>query len=203
MQKYIVYCIGLLLFAVSCSKDPRSTGVEFAPQMYHSIPLEGYSQMDYNKHYSNKANAQNPVPGAIAVGKLDYAFPYPNNADGYELAGKELKNPHTVDTKFILEGKRLFVNNCSHCHGTEGGNDGPVMASGKFPKPAWPSYKDSYIQNLPEGKVYFSITYGKNLMGSHATQLNPEQRWKVTSFVKFISGKSTASETKSDTTKAK
>jgi len=201
------------MLTVSCSRDPRSTGVEYAPQMYHSIPLEGYSQMDYNKHYNDKANAQNPVAGSIAQGKLDYVFPYPNNADGYEQAGKEFKNPNSVDEKYLAEGKRLFINNCSHCHGAEGGNDGNVMAGGKFPKPGWANYQDKYIQNLPEGKIYFTITYGKNLMGSHATQLNPEQRWKVVSYVKFLSkkgataestdAKTEKTETKTDSTKTK
>jgi hypothetical protein len=61
------------------------------------------------------------------------------------------------------------------------------MASGKFPKPGWPNYQSDYIRNLPEGKIYHTLTYGKNLMGSHATHLNPKERWMVVSYVKELS----------------
>lgn len=182
--------LGLLwvvLFLFSCGRKPTDPGVEYAPQMYHAIPLEPYSQTDYNRFFKDKKNAQAPVPGTVAVGKADYVYPYNNDADGYEQAGKELKNPYTVDEKFLAEGKRLFNLYCKHCHGEQGGNDGSVMASGKFPKPGWPNYQSEYIRTIPEGKIFHTLTYGKNLMGSHATHLNPKERWMVVAYVKELS----------------
>ncbi|MBL7837542.1 MAG: cytochrome c, partial [Bacteroidetes bacterium] len=54
-------------------------------------------------------------------------------------------------------------------------------------KPAWPNYQDAYIKNLPIGKVYHVITYGKNNMGSYAYALTPKQRWSVANYVKRLS----------------
>ena len=34
-----------------------------------------------------------------------------------------------------------------------------------------PSYSDK-LKDLPEGKMYHTLTYGKGLMGSHASQLS-------------------------------
>lgn len=186
MHKFIIYSV-LLGSLMACSRKPSDPGIEFAPQMYHAIPIEPYSQIDYNKFYNDKKNAQAPVAGTVARNKEDHFYPFPNNADGYEEAGKKWFNPHIVDEKFIAEGKRLFEINCSHCHGMQGGNDGPVMASGKFPKPGWPNYQSEYIRTLPIGKIYHTLTYGKNLMGSHATQLDPKQRWMVAEYVKVLS----------------
>ncbi len=186
MRNMKYFSIIAIIF-IGCGRKPTDPGIEYASQMYHSIPLDPYSQTDYNNFYKDKKNAQAPVPGTVAVGKVDYVYPYANDADGYEQAGKELKNPYSVDNKFLEEGKRLFNLYCKHCHGEQGGNDGSVMASGKFPKPGWANYQSDYIRTLPEGKIFHTLTYGKNLMGSHATQLNPKERWMVTAYVKELS----------------
>ena len=51
---------------------------------------------------------------------------------------------------------------------------------------ALPGNRDTGRQigaGLPVGKMYHSITYGKNLMGSYASQLTPEQRWEVICYI--------------------
>ena len=37
---------------------------------------------------------------------------------------------------------------------------------------------------MPEGTIFHSVTYGKNNMGSYASQLSREQRWMVVQYVK-------------------
>jgi SNF family Na+-dependent transporter len=32
---------------------------------------------------------------------------------------------------------------------------------------------------MPEGQMFYSMTYGKNLMGSYASQLTRDQRWAI------------------------
>ena len=39
------------------------------------------------------------------------------------------------------------------------------------------------MKDLNDGKIYHTITYGLNLMGPHASQLLPEERWKVVMWV--------------------
>ena len=39
------------------------------------------------------------------------------------------------------------------------------------------------MKDLTDGKIYHTITHGVNLMGSHKSQLSPEQRWKVVMYV--------------------
>lgn len=161
----------------------RSEGIEYAPQMYHSIPLEPYSQLDYNPYTKDGKNAMEPVPGTIARGKLDYVYPYPNTFEGYEAAGRELKNPLPPTLENLEEGKRLFTHFCVHCHGEKGDGQGTIVQAGKFPPP--PAYNGP-LKDLPEGKMFHSITYGKNLMGSHASQLTPTQRWQIIHYIKLL-----------------
>ncbi|HCL83145.1 MAG TPA: quinol:cytochrome C oxidoreductase, partial [Chitinophagaceae bacterium] len=37
---------------------------------------------------------------------------------------------------------------------------------------------------MPEGQMYYSVTYGKNKMGSYASQLDTRQRWMVIAYIK-------------------
>jgi mono/diheme cytochrome c family protein len=61
--------------------------------------------------------------------------------------------------------------------------DGPTVTAGHPPPPA---YNSASLKNLPEGKMFHTITYGKNLMGAHSSQLNVEERWKVIRYVQTL-----------------
>ncbi|MFN7640583.1 MAG: hypothetical protein ACK5PR_02450, partial [bacterium] len=77
-MKTLIALISLGLLA-GCS-DNRSTGIEYAPQMYHSIPVEPYSQSDYNavnlEHFKDGRNVVMPVAGTVARGKASLYYPY-------------------------------------------------------------------------------------------------------------------------------
>ena len=40
------------------------------------------------------------------------------------------------------------------------------------------------MKKLPEGTMFHSVTYGKNAMGSYASQLSTQQRWMVIAYIK-------------------
>ncbi len=194
-------CAGsaFLLWGCATKSDPRDTGVEYAPQMYHSIPLEPYSQMDYYPYLPQGKHLVEPVAGTVPRGKADYLYPFPNTNEGYEEAGKKLKNPLPNTPENLAEGQRLYTLYCIHCHGEKGDGQGSIVQDGKFPPP--PSYYGPQIKDLPEGKMFHSITYGKNLMGSHAAQLSPEERWKVILYVQALRAAGLAEEAKQQTAK--
>lgn len=177
----------------SCGKrDANSPGVEFMPDMYRSPSLEYYQvhTVDGDTVY----NAQKPVKGTVARGYMPYA--YENNTQGYEAAGLNLKNPLTLKTReeYEVEGEVIYGKFCVHCHGATGAGDGKVGA--KLPGPP-PPYNGT-LKNLPEGKMFHTLTYGKGTMGSHASQLTQEERWKVVYYVQKLQG---PKEVVSDSTK--
>src|SRR5262249_1477649 len=81
------------------------------------------------------------------------------------------------------EGKRLYENYCIHCHGEKGGGDG-LVTQHNGPKP--PAYYSDQLKDLPEGKAFHTTEYGKNMMGSHASQLLASQRWKIIMYVQTL-----------------
>jgi hypothetical protein len=61
-----------------------------------------------------------------------------------------------------------------------------LVESGKYTTTPT-SYVKLFGENkLTDGHVYFVITYGRNMMGSHASQLSPEERWKVVTYVERL-----------------
>lgn len=167
----------------SCGKkDANSPGVEFMPDMYRSPSLEYYQVHTVDGDTVN--NAMKPVKGTVARGFIPYA--YANTPEGYEAAGLNLRNPLAAANRETWEkdGEVLYGKFCVHCHGATGAGDGKV--GGKLPGPP-PAYNGT-LKNLPEGKIFHSITYGKGSMGSHASQLTQEERWKLVYYVQKLQG---------------
>ncbi|MBC7757395.1 MAG: cytochrome c [Phormidesmis sp. FL-bin-119] len=187
MNKVLIICTAVLTVATasvisSCSNN-RSTGVEFARNMYDPI---AYNPDQPNKNFKDGKTAQTPPAGTVPVG-FDRNDNYPNTNEGYLAASAGLSNPLPVTVPTLEQGKTLYLNMCSHCHGNEGKGDGSIVKQGKFPGP--PSYatgnssRGGAMKDLTDGKIYHTITYGVNLMGAHKYQLSPEQRWKIVMYV--------------------
>lgn len=173
------------IVSISSCKEEGGLAPEYMPDMYRSPSIETY--VDYgevrgeltNEEMVNKSNALQPVKGTIARGYMPYS--YENTAEGYELAGQNLKNPIPYSEDVVNDGKELFGMFCVHCHGDKGQGDGTLVQRDKFPP--IPT-KFSPTLELPEGKMFHTITYGKGLMGAHASQLNQEERWKLVHYIR-------------------
>jgi mono/diheme cytochrome c family protein len=123
-----------------------------------------------------------PAEGTIPRGFMPFSIAQSN--EGYKQAAS-LKNPLPYSDETLAEGKIIYGKMCSHCHGKTGKGDGGVIKNSDFPPP--PAY-DGLIKNLPAGQIFYSITYGKNMMGSHASQISQEDRWKLVFYVQKLQG---------------
>ena len=172
---------------VSSCGDKKSRGWEYARNMYDPI---AYNYDSPNKNFANGQTAQLPPDGTIPVGYDRVVEDYPNTFEGYEAAAAGLTNPIPVTPAALNEGKVLYNNMCSHCHGKTGNGDGEVVSVGQFPPP--PSYstgnssRGGTMRELNDGKIFHTITYGLNLMGPHRTQLSPTERWKIVMYVHVL-----------------
>jgi len=88
--------------------------------------------------------------------------------------------------KDLVEGKRLFLIYCAICHGEQMDGNGPLYSSGKFAAmPANLKAGEKYLK-FSQGRIYHGIVYGKNAMGSYASQLDTKQRWMVVAYIKKV-----------------
>ncbi len=70
---------------------------------------------------------------------------------------------------------------CASCHGKKGDGQGVLSQREKFE--GIPNYKD---RDINAGSIYHVIMYGKNLMGSHASQLTYNERWQIVHYVEQL-----------------
>jgi mono/diheme cytochrome c family protein len=78
----------------------------------------------------------------------------------------------------MAKGKQNFDIYCAICHGATGDGQGTLVKNEKFL--GVPNYKD---RDISDGSIYHVIMYGRNMMGSHASQLKEKERWQVVQYV--------------------
>lgn len=178
-QLFNIAILALLAISLSfCSRDNRTRNVRYmaATDMYNPVGYETYGS---NPNFKNGLEAQAPVAGTIFRGEVPYEIP--NTEVGYQLALNTLKSPLEVNAINLANGKAMFTIYCISCHGDKGNGQGVLMQRGKFL--GVPNYKD---RPITEGSIYHVIMYGRNLMGSHASQLTNNERWQVVQYVQQL-----------------
>jgi len=204
MKKIAIISLAFIaiITIVSCSDEvKREPGRVYMPDMAYSRAYETYSvtpeqQQELLKqgiHFSNM-----PVPGTLKRGAL-FPFDLAKDKDGDTtnyVASKSVRNPLvSLDEASLVEAERLYLVNCGICHGTKLDGNGPLYKGGDGPFPAKPAtlVGDAKYEAMPEGQMYYSVTYGKNKMGSYASQLDTKRRWMVIAYIKSKQAASHAS----------
>ena len=172
MNKINYIYILLSLSLVSCF-DSSKPNYQFFPNMYESV---GYDTYDESNVFKRGTEAQLPVEGTIPRGWVPYE--YPDTNEGYDLAKYDLINPLTLNKENLKKGKELYGVYCAVCHGAKGDGQGILMKREKFL--GIPSYAD---RDITDGSIYHVLMYGKNLMGSHASQVDANERWQISQYV--------------------
>ena len=199
------------LALTACSSDPNSPGLEYMPDMYRSPAIEAYvdygevrARIDESK--KTKLTALTPPAYTIPFYGTDSAevrlmLPYKRlanvsfktshglfgvdltTADEYALAINDMNplgiNMTNVDAT-MEKGKALYTAMCQHCHGEKGDGNGPMVLSGAYA--GVPNYADR--KELSDGQMFYSIYYGKNMMGAHRSLLNKKEIWTVIHYVR-------------------
>jgi cytochrome c5 len=182
MKKITVYILfAVAVFFASCSEYNRKPGRVYAPDMYYSRAVDFYNGTEKIEAQGGTYNKM-PAPNTIA---REQALPdHIAENDTLVANGNTCKFPLT--DKDLVEGERLYLIYCGICHGTELDGNGPLYTSGKFAAmPANLKSGEKYLK-MSQGRIYHAIVYGKNTMGSYASQLDTKQRWQVVAYVKKI-----------------
>lgn len=177
----------MIAVLVSCSDTRRDAGRAYMPDMAYSRAYETYSSTD-NLDQKGINYKSKPVEGTIARGD-EFAYTLMNTVEGYAQSAS-VKNPLDPSTIDMTEAERLYLIHCGICHGTKLDGNGPLWNGGDGPYPVAPRnlLTDPITANMAEGTMFHSLTYGRNSMGSYASQLNTKQRWEVVAYIKMKQG---------------
>lgn len=216
IKSIVVAGLGITLGLASCDSGNmrRTPGHIYAPDMTYSRAYDAYTENPNFKDTSNHnyladgLTSRPPVAGAIA---RNHAMP-DHLKEGDSVGYVAFSTTAKFSAAELKEGGRLFNIYCGICHGTALDGNGPLYSSGKFA--AMPAnLKDAKYLHMPVGQMYAAIKYGKNMMGSYASQLDPAQRWKIIAYIKktqadnggdpYTYGEGAAATTKTDSATAK
>ncbi|WP_420385825.1 c-type cytochrome [Roseivirga sp.] len=197
--KVIIPAIGLAVLS-GCAAGGDDPGLEYAPQMYHSVPYEPLTQIKdegagqwlsnredgkgefFNSNVNNdySQNVRKPVEGTVRRNNNNM-LPYRLEKDDVEAAAL-IENPFEASEEIIAEGQRLYTQYCQHCHGASGQADGKVAEV----YGGVPSYTAPAQRNLSQGHIFHVITYGIRRMGAHGSQISADKRWKIARYVQTL-----------------
>jgi len=186
---------------ISCNGKRSSPGRTYMPDMQYSRAYETYAELDTAKFTTNKADRGTdkifynglPVEGTVALGEMP-TYPYKNDSAGYVLSANVTNPLPPLNSADMKEAERLYLINCGICHGAKLDGNGPLWNDGNGPYSSAPkNLLADDMKALTEGTMFHSVTYGKNMMGSYASQLSTKQRWMVIHYIKSKQGLGTAS----------
>jgi mono/diheme cytochrome c family protein len=167
---------GLMLAACNSGDMRRNPGKIYAPDMTYSRAYDAYTS---NPNFADGQSSRLPVAGTVAMGRE-----LPDHlVEGDTNAYKAFTTTARFNDAQVAEGARLYNIYCGICHGTGLDGQGPLYTSGKFA--AMPAnFKDAKYLHMSVGTMYAAIKFGKNAMGSYASQLDVKQRWQIIAYIK-------------------
>lgn len=198
-MKKIAIITGFITASVimtSCRMGKEDPGKVYMPDMFYSRAYETYAALDSSRFTNDTLLAggkiyydRTPVAGTVARGELAI-FPLTMDKTGDStnyIASKNITNPlPALSAADSIEASRLFLVNCGICHGDKLDGNGPLFKGGDGPFKAAPKnlIADPVVSKMPDGQMFYSITYGKGQMGSYASQLSTRQRWMIVHYIK-------------------
>ena len=103
--------------------------------------------------------------------------------------------PISIDKKALERGRERFNIYCSVCHDALGTGNGKIVERGYLPPP---NYHTDYsrgfarrgqkllLREAPIGYFYEVITRGFGGMPDYASQIPPDDRWKIAAYVRVL-----------------
>jgi cytochrome c553 len=131
--------------------------------------------------FPDQRSERPPVEGTVARGQL--------HEDTYFYTGKSGSTPGNYMpfpvTKEVLErGRERYNIYCAPCHSRVGDGNGFIPSRGFSRKP--PSYLIERLQKAPLGYFYDVMTNGFGIMSDYASQISPQDRWKIVAYIRAL-----------------
>lgn len=205
MKRGFIYLllVGVGFSVSSCSDAKRSPSIVFMPDMYYPVAYDPYMEADFEYWPERKSEKSNvplfaehrnmtalwPAEGAVPRTDEQMILPWElkNTLEEYNKSKAITVSPlDPANRKKDLDrGEKLYGQTCAVCHGAAGDGQGSIVKSKAFS--GVPTFGE---REITVGSVYHVIMYGKNAMGSYASQLTPVDRWRVAEYVMNLRAKS-------------
>jgi cytochrome c len=107
--------------------------------------------------------------------------------DRLRCEAEMVNNPFPITKAGLDKAKPLYDVYCGICHGSKGDGQGYLVTMPDSKYPAQPkNLVGEDMINAGNGRYYFAIMYGKNVMGGYAEKLSFEERWQVIHYIRSL-----------------
>ncbi|MES2621290.1 MAG: c-type cytochrome [Bacteroidota bacterium] len=223
----LIPVLGAIMILASCSRAGKEyPGRIYMPDMTYSNAYETYSTSEITTPEGNNMSARKPVEGTIPYGYIPSDEKIKTNQSllmsyvmknhfSYDVAkqdaervraASEIQDPLEHTAASLAEGKRLYDINCTPCHGEKGEGNGQLIelpGGGDGPFTSRPQPYKTLLPTLKDGAIFYSVSYGKNMMGGYGFQLSVNERWQVIQYIKKLGGIGEVAVASSDTSSTK
>lgn len=147
--------------------------------------------------YYTDASALDAVRGKNASNAIsapvngEAPFYYANTEEDRLRCEQEMvANPFPITTAGLERAKPLYDTYCGICHGEKGDGQGwlVTMPDSKYPAQPKNLIADDMVA-AGNGRYYFAMMYGKNVMGGYSDKLSFEERWQVMHYIRSLQAK--------------
>jgi hypothetical protein len=130
--------------------------------------------------FGDGRSERRPVPGTVARGHL--------HLDELLYTGKENgavvdKFPFAITHADLERGRERYNIYCSPCHDYTGSGRGMIVQRGL---PAPPSFHIDRLRQESAGHFVDVISNGFGAMYSYAARVEPEDRWRITAYIRAL-----------------
>jgi mono/diheme cytochrome c family protein len=132
-------------------------------------------------------SGQIPANADAAPGKLEIWMATTSLDATLRTQAPTTPNPVPLTDQNLVDGIRLYAENCAVCHGTAAGDAAATpIAKGLYLKP--PQFGTEGVEDDPEGLSYWKVKHGIRLtaMPSFTNVLSDRQIWTIALFLKHM-----------------
>jgi cytochrome c553 len=156
-----------------------------------SVP-RGYTGVAYSDASALDVVRGKNAPNAIAAqvnGEVPFYY-QDSEEERLRCETDMVQNPFPITKAGMDKAKPLYEIYCGICHGEKGDGQGWLVT---MPDSKYPAQPKSFIVDdmvaAGNGRYYYALIYGKNVMGAYADKLSYEERWQVIHYIRGLQAK--------------
>ena len=151
-----------------------------------TIPL-GYAGLSIEAEEGGDANLKRELLQGFSLSG-SVPFYYEDTEEDRQRAMDEIvDNPYPITKSGLAKGKELYEIYCGICHGNAGDGNGFLVREDGGVYPAQPTnlLTEEFVE-ASNGRFYYSIMHGRNVMGPYNDKLSYEERWQVIHYIRSL-----------------
>ena len=186
---FVLLCLVIVSIAGLRGSMARRPPIELFPDMDRQPKLRPQA---HNSLFADQLSSRLPVEGTVprsqpTVLENKAIYPFEDNPlNTGRIPGTTNfveTIPLPVTEQLLARGQQRYTINCTPCHGAAG--DGKGITS-KYQMLAMANFHDARLVKMPDGEMFNTITYGKNLMGGYGPNVTITDRWAIVAYVRAL-----------------